>query len=321
MKDPVVWGWCCTKCSVGGEKRTLRLDEARKLLECGACGAVFPISDGIPRFVAVDGYAKSFGFQWNKHARAQLDSYTGLPISRDRLLAATQWPQDMRGMKVLEAGSGAGRFTEVLVSTGADVVSFDYSSAVDANARNNGSAPNLTLFQGDIFNIPFAGQGFDAVVCLGVLQHTPDPHAAFLSLARQVKSGGSLAIDVYRRSLRGMFGWKYLLRPLTTRMSAQRLYAILEAAVPRLIPVSQFFRQVAGRFGARLVPILEYSHLGLSKEANIEWAILDSWDMYSPRYDLPQSRSTISSWFEEVSFVDVVVADGPHGLVGRGRRP
>ena len=52
--------------------------------------------------------------------------------------------------KVLEIGSGAGRFTELLVATGAEVVSCDFSSAVDANFKNNGENKNLFLFQGDL---------------------------------------------------------------------------------------------------------------------------------------------------------------------------
>ena len=82
----------------------------------------------------------------------------------------------------MEAGSGAGRFTEVLLQTGAEVFSFDYSNAVEANLSNNGEKLNLHLFQGDILNIPFPEEYFDKVICLGVLQHTPDPEKAFISL-------------------------------------------------------------------------------------------------------------------------------------------
>ena len=45
----------------------------------------FPIVDEIPRFVGMFSYVSAFGLQWNHYRRTQLDSYTGLPISRDRL--------------------------------------------------------------------------------------------------------------------------------------------------------------------------------------------------------------------------------------------
>ncbi|HED01025.1 MAG TPA: class I SAM-dependent methyltransferase [Proteobacteria bacterium] len=161
-------------------------------LVCRTCGIRYSVISGIPRFVPAENYAGSFGYQWNIHRKTQLDSYTGLPISRDRLFTVSGWSEHLEGERILEAGSGAGRFTEVLLQTGAELFSFDYSNAVEANLSNNGEKPNLHLFQGDIFNIPFAEQSFDKVISLGVLQHTPDPERAFISLARFVKPGGSL---------------------------------------------------------------------------------------------------------------------------------
>lgn len=290
-------------------------------LACSACGTVYRVQGGIPRFISDDGYAVSFGFQWNLHRKAQLDSVSGVPISSDRLFGATGWQKDLRGERILEAGSGAGRFTEILVATGADVFSLDYSSAVDANAANNGSAANLTLFQADILNLPLRPRSFNRVLCIGVLQHTPDPARAFASLAECVKPGGQLVIDVYRRQMSELLPWKYLLRPITRRIPPQRLYKLLQKIVPPLVPVAAALRRIGGPAAARLVPILEYSHLGLKGQANREWALLDTFDMYSPAYDSPQSASTVQKWFEDAGFAEIEVGNGPHGLVGRGRRP
>ena len=289
-------------------------------LHCGACNAIYPLKQGLPRFVPQDNYAASFGFQWNQHARTQLDSHTGRSISRDRLFGVTGWPTDLRGQRILEAGSGAGRFTEVLVSTGADVYSFDYSLAVEANAASNGENANLHLSQGDIFRIPFPPGGFDKVMCLGVIQHTPDPALAFRCLAAQVKPGGELAIDVYANRLSAWLHWRWLLRPITRRMEKQRLYDIISAITPILLPVAVFLRRLAGRYGARLVPVVEFSDLDLPDDLHRQWAILDTFDWYSPTYDFPQSKTTVERWFAEAGFEDVHVAYGPNGVIGRGRR-
>ena len=56
---------------------------------CKNCGTIYLIIDGIPRFVELNNYSESFGYQWNIHQKTQLDSYTGLPISKKRLYAAT----------------------------------------------------------------------------------------------------------------------------------------------------------------------------------------------------------------------------------------
>jgi SAM-dependent methyltransferase len=290
-------------------------------LACTRCGTEHPVVANIPRFVPQDNYAKSFGYQWNMHRRTQLDSNTGMPISRDRLFLATRWPEDLHGSVVLEAGSGAGRFTEPLVRTGAQIYSFDYSAAVDANCANNGSAPNLKLFQADIYRIPVRKQAFDKVVCIGVLQHTPDPEEAFHSLAACVKPGGQLVIDVYAKRLTAVASWKYLLRPITRKLDQQRLYSIVRKSVDLLLPAAVFSRRIAGSLGARVLPIIEYSHLGLPPEVNREWAVLDTFDMYSPVHDHPQSLRTVKRWFSDVGFQQVEVENGANGIVGRGIRP
>jgi SAM-dependent methyltransferase len=251
-------------------------------LVCRACGINCPVIRGIPRFVPAETYADSFGYQWNIHCKTQLDSHTGLPISRGRLFAVSGWSEHLEGERILEAGSGAGRFTEVLLRTGADIFSFDYSNAVEANWKNNGNMPNLHLFQGDIINIPFPQEWFDKVICLGVLQHTPDPERAFKNLAKHVRPGGELVIDVYRASFLSWLQWKYLLRPVTKRMNKERLYKLVALLVPILASFTRLMRTLFGRAGARISPVVEYSHLGLLPEISKDWAVLDTFDMYSP---------------------------------------
>ena len=292
----------------------------RSSLHCGQCDAIFPIRSNLPRFVPDEGYTNSFGYQWDLHRQTQLDSYTGFPISRTRLFEVTGWPRDLEGQVVLEAGCGAGRFTEVLLTTGADIFSFDYSTAVDSNYANNGGNANLCIFQADIFSIPLREASFDRVLCLGVIQHTPDPGKAFRNIAKHVRPGGELVIDVYDKRLRSLLHWKYLLRPLTRHMSKERLYGNTELVVSALLPVTTWLRQIAGRAGVRLMPIVEYSHLGLQRGLNRQWAILDTFDMYSPAHDHPQSIGTVKRWFEQAGFVDIAVNYGPNGIVGKGCR-
>lgn len=300
---------------------SLGKDIVQGLLLCQECAASYPIRDGIPRFVSGENYSQSFGFQWNRHAKTQLDSYTGQPISEKRLFDTTGWPGDMSGEVILEAGSGAGRFTEVLLATGAKVLSFDYSSAVEVNRHNNGHIPSLHLFQADIYNIPLQLASFDKVLCMGVLQHTPDPRRTIKSLARYLRPGGELVVDVYKKSLTSLLQWKYLLRPLTKRVNQEALHEAIVWAMPSLLPIARSLRRLAGRAGARLVPIVEYSHLGLPSSLETDWAILDTYDMYSPTHDHPQSAQALKQWFREAELVEIVVQPAPNGLAGRGRRP
>ena len=320
--------YCCAQCrspgldlaGQGPNDGALGAVPAGQLV-CRRCGASYPIVKGIPRFVRDESYAGSFGFQWNKFRQTQLDSHTGLPLSEDRLFLVSQWPREMKDCAVLEAGSGAGRFTEVLLKTGARVFSFDLSNAVDANAANNAHRENLNLFQASIYDIPVREEAFDKVLCLGVLQHTPDPERSFRSLVRYLKPGGEIAVDVYARNLRSLLHWKYVLRPVTTRMRKDRLFRIVERAVNLLLPTAIFMRKFGGRWGARLIPILQYSHWGLPFELNREWAILDTFDMYSPAHDHPRTLAQVRRWFESAGLEDSVVTYGPNGVIARGRRP
>jgi SAM-dependent methyltransferase len=270
--------------------------------------------------VSEEHYAGSFGMQWNRHRQTQLDSRTGLPLSRNRLFHATGWDQDLTGQTILEAGSGAGRFTEVLAGTGAQVLSFDLSSAVEANYSNNGHFPEVLIFQADLSAIPVPPQSMDKVLCLGVLQHTPDPAASFRYLTKCVRPGGELVVDVYAARLRALVSWKYLLRPVTRRMEKGRLYRLIAHVTPPLIPLSAWLYRRFGRAGPRLLPILQYDHFGLPSGLNREWAILDTFDMYAPAHDHPQTPGTLRQWYLEAGFVDVTVVYGPNGVIGRGRR-
>jgi hypothetical protein len=74
-----------------------------------------PLIEGIPRFISASNSADSFGEQWHRCAEVQIDSLTGVDISRRRFFECSGWsPEELASKTVLEVGCGAGRFTEVL---------------------------------------------------------------------------------------------------------------------------------------------------------------------------------------------------------------
>ncbi len=292
-------------------------------LATGDDGARWPVVRGIPRFVPADNYAGSFGFQWNRFPGTQLDSVSGLPVSRERFLA--QWslpPEWFAGKRVLDVGCGAGRFAEVALSLGAEVVAVDLSAAVDACRANLRHHPRLDVVQASVFELPFAKGSFDAAYCFGVLQHTPDPERAFLSIVPMVRAGGEVAVDVYRKGLRAWAHPKPWLRPLTSRLPSQTLFRAVERAAPALLRASHAAGSVplAGRALRRMVPVADYEGvLALSERQRLEWAVLDTFDWLSPRYDFPQTPETLRRWAREAGLTDVTVHHPAH-LTLRGRR-
>jgi SAM-dependent methyltransferase len=283
----------------------------------------YPIRCGIPRFVPETNYADNFGMQWNRFAKTQLDSHSGLPISAERFWHATGWkPNDLCGKWVLDVGCGSGRFAEIALSAGANVVALDYSSAADACLANLKEHAGLHVIQGDVYALPFATESFDYVYSLGVLQHTPDVTKAFIALPRMLVTGGYLCADFYWNRLRTMMNPKYLLRPITKRMEQQKLFELLVMTVPTLLGISQVLGRIplVGRFLRRLVPVVDYTGIyPLSPKQLEEWALLDTFDMLAPLYDSPQSVTTVTKWFRQAGFNDVKVFHWGH-LVGRGRK-
>jgi len=284
----------------------------------------YPIQNGIPRFVPQSNYADNFGMQWNHFRKTQLDSYSGHPISTERFFSATGWnSEQLKDQWVLDAGCGAGRFAEVALLAGANVVALDYSSAVDACYANLKHHQTLHVVQGDIYALPFAAGSFPFVYSLGVLQHTPDVASAFAALPIMVRSGGRLCADFYWNRVRTMLNPKYLIRPITKRMDKNRLFRLLQRSVPSLLAVSQALGRIPliGRGLKRIVPVADYTgRYPLSASQLDEWALLDTFDMLGPAYDNPQSVATIRQWFEQAKLLNVEVGHLGH-LVGRGVKP
>jgi SAM-dependent methyltransferase len=293
-------------------------------------GTRFPIIAGIPRFCAAENYTQNFGLQWNTFGSTQLDREdTGLNLSAKRFFAETGWTQDsLDGQSVLEVGSGAGRFTRVVLErTKALLWSVDYSNAVEANLRNNAGVggDRLKLFQASIYELPFQDGSFDKVFCLGVLQHTPDFDASIQALVSKTRVGGEIVVDFY--PIRGWWtklNAKYLLRPLTKRMPHDKLLKLIDRNIAWLIAA---YRAMT-RFGlgalTRFLPIADLRYVlphQLTPEQAREWAVLDTFDMFSPEYDNPQRLDRVADMFRRsganVTFADYVNAAGAQAAVVR----
>ncbi|MBE1160433.1 class I SAM-dependent methyltransferase [Dyella acidiphila] len=294
-------------------------------------GEHYPIVRGIPRFVSSENYATAFGDQWNRFPGTQLDSHTGLSLSEDRLARCMRGKLTaVAGQRVLEAGSGAGRFTEILLKHGAILDSFDYSSAVEANAANNGGSDRLTLVQADIRHIPFRKASYDHVVCLGVIQHTPDPEESIRSLWEMVKPGGSLTIDHYRWKVRnflppplGVAGILY--RHYFLRLPSERQFDAVKRVFDFWFPIVWKFRESKLiQFAlSRLNPIVNYyPHFGLRDRAMYyDWMLLDTHDAMTDVYKHRRTPRQIRRLLESLGATNVIVSKGGNGVEAYCEKP
>jgi SAM-dependent methyltransferase len=280
-------------------------------------GASYPIVNGIPRVCDPSNYTENFGKQWNAFRATQIDrSEDGLSQSETRFFLTTGWsPETMADQDILEVGSGAGRFSRVVLErTSAQLWSVDYSSAVEANLANNSelSGGRLHLFQASIYELPFTDGSFDKVFCLGVLQHTPDFEASVRALIAKAKPGGEIVVDFY--PIKGFWTKlhaKYLLRPITRRMSHDRLLRLIDRNADWLIGLSSGLDRVGLHALTRFLPLCDIRDTlprGLSPKELREWVVLDTFDQYSPEYDNPQRIADVAAMFDR-SGADVTLAE------------
>ena len=293
----------------------------------------FPYLNGAFRLTQEPNYTDNFGLEWNEFQKTQIDKFSGKDLSQKRFFAQSGWtPEKLKGKNILEVGSGAGRFSQIVLDhTEANLYSVDFSNAVEANYRNNGSNPRFKLFQASIYELPFEKESFDYVFCFGVLQHTPDFKKSVQSLIAMVKKGGEIAVDFY--PIRGFYTKihaKYLLRPFTRNMDNARLMKLIRRNVGWMTSLTRTFNKIGiGKITNRFIPICDIEGTipkNLSKEQQKEWIILDTFDMFSPKYDDPQKISTVARWFEEFGLKDIQAgfinyADGFEAAVVKGVKP
>jgi SAM-dependent methyltransferase len=318
-------GWPGVVCPQDHEPLNAESDH----LAC-ARGHRWRIVSGIPRTVPGGGnYADAFGLQWNTYRRTQLDSYTGLPLSRDRARRCAGeacWSLLSRSRRtdVLEVGCGAGRFTEVLLATGAHVTSVDLSSAVEANQENFPQNDRHRILQANVLELPFREQQYDVVFCLGVIQHTPDPGQTIEKLYAQVKPGGWLVIDHYTRNLSWYTKTAPLFRMAMKRMPPEQAMRWSRGLVTVFFPLHRAARhsRVGHALVSRISPVLSYYHtLPLSDDLQRQWALLDTHDSLTDWYKHFRSRDQIRSTLERLGATETWCEYGGNGVEARGRRP
>jgi ubiquinone/menaquinone biosynthesis C-methylase UbiE len=282
------------------------LAESAGFLVDGA-GNHFPVADGVPIFVEETNYADNFGFQWNSFAKTQIDT-AAHRISSLRFWAETGWtPADLAGKRVLEVGSGAGRFTSVVLrESQASLASVDFSNAVRANKLNNEEFlrnGRLCLTQASIYEMPFSNDYFERVFCFGVLQHTPNFQKSLHALYDKTKPGGELVVDFYP-----IKGWwtkinaKYLLRPITKNMSHNVLLNSIRTTTPIFIKIYNLLQGIGLGALTRFLPICDINNTiskNLGGEEMFEHVVLDTFDMFSPEFDSPQKIETVAGWLSD----------------------
>jgi 2-polyprenyl-3-methyl-5-hydroxy-6-metoxy-1,4-benzoquinol methylase len=296
-------------------------------------GHQFKVRAGIPRVVPSESsYADAFGAQWNTFRKTQLDSFTKTQITQTRVrrcLGDALWQRLNGGdpVAVLETGCGAGRFTEVLLATrSAFVTSTDLSSAVEANQLNCPQSERHRIIQCDICQMPFVAGSYDMVICLGVVQHTPDPEGTIAKLYEQVKPGGWLVMDHYAPSL-AMYTkvTARLMRPVLKRLPPAQGLRATQVLTNLFFPLHRAVRKRRSiqHILSRISPLITYYHAfpELDDKHQYEWALLDTHDSLTDYYKHLRNREQITATLSRLGARNVSVTNGGNGVEARCQKP
>jgi SAM-dependent methyltransferase len=146
------------------------------------------------------------GSLWGAAARdwAELAEPTQIPFFEAALGAL----EIERGMQLLDAGCGAGLALTIAAGRGAIVAGLDASTGLLEVARER--LPDADLRQGDLEELPYGDDSFDAVTAFNSVQYAGDPTAALLEIRRVARPGARVAVTTWGRpeqcEMRGVLG-------------------------------------------------------------------------------------------------------------------
>lgn len=122
------------------------------------------------------------------------------------------------GLHLLDIGSGGGLISEPMARLGFAVTGIDAGRETVAAARRHAAASGLAIDyrQTTAEALAAAGETFDVVLALEVVEHVADPTLFLAAAARLVRPGGALILSTVNRTAKSfafaIVGAEYLLR-------------------------------------------------------------------------------------------------------------
>lgn len=128
----------------------------------------------------------------------------------------------LEGQRVLDVGCGGGILSDSMARKGAEVTGIDLATKALRVARLHALEAHTPRIQYREVSVEALAQespaSFDAVTCMEMLEHVPDPQSVVTACARLVKPGGWVFFSTINRNIKAfalaIVGAEYMLKML-----------------------------------------------------------------------------------------------------------
>ena len=335
----------CLRCRHTALSLTIDAQEGAEItagrLVCSACGQSYPITDGVPCFLAEDEqhqpWREAWSYKWENVAQKKRYTEEGDEDFEIKMNYSQLFSGDLSGKWALDAGCGSGQDAARVAALDATVIGVDQSRGVYLARRYNLAGPSaerLHWIRADLFDLPIRPESMDIVYANGVLHHTPDTARAFQSVVQTLKKGGDIVLWVYDRTQY----WRHFetfWRPVLSRLPHPVLSGFLHLVNRPWHGIYRYRQWVTGRLnpwagnhvaefafdvlsGGHLLYLLTDYHLHLAHRVP-DHALRHhhAFDCYSPRYAFGHDEAELFAWFKEAGVTLTAISPRRTGLTGR----
>jgi SAM-dependent methyltransferase len=239
---------------------------------------------------------KDFGRQWLHYPDVK-GFFSSVELFSDIVFPFLK-PEELKGCKVAEIGSGSGRVVNMLLRAGAaHVVATEPSDAFDVLCQNIEQPEKVTCLKITGDQLPAYGD-LDYVFTIGVLQFIPNPDPVVKAAFKALRPGGHHLDWIYSKEGNGLYlTFIKPLRALTKRLP----HFILSMIVWTLHFLTKFYIKLCHRFPLHFKDYM----LNIFQKLTPEKQRLVIYDQLNPAYAEYYTRSEAEKLLQDGHFENV----------------